>query len=138
MQSSLICPPWFSVPSTLYTVLGWVNSTVLMPSFLTILGSMKFSVAPLSSSAFSIAFFFALEKVRGMSSVFILKIQHVCTMWAHTQATWVEPPKNPLLRPFRPEHQKRPLFLSWLAESLVGQVVLRHLLLAWLRLLPLI
>ena len=53
VTSSVIEPPWFSVPSTLYTLIGSGSTRVFMPFLCTNARSINSPVAPLSSNAFS-------------------------------------------------------------------------------------
>jgi hypothetical protein len=76
--------------------------TLLIPSLSTILGSMKFSVAPLSSRASYAADFFVLVKIKGTSSVLFFAIQQIYVVWARITAAEFEPSKNPLVQSSRP------------------------------------
>src|SRR6266403_1559409 len=95
-QYHLICPASLVVPLMLVSWIGCFRGSVWIPSHSVVRGSMKLSIMPLSSKAFSTVDCF-VHTVKGM---FIF-----CMLWykrfgsfALSQVVEVEQFKNPLVR----------------------------------------
>ena len=72
-------PALLSVPSTFRTGLGVSSLTVPRPNWATVSGSMKFSVAPQSKSAFTSALLRYLHKSNSISRDLTVECRIYCT-----------------------------------------------------------